>query len=162
MSDVVLGMAPKRSVALNVTAVVVSSESRAGTWLVKTGTGAVSVTRARASQATTSELVLGDPVGCVASIVMSGGGVTVIVVVAPLTVTIELDVDVLPAASVAVQVTVVVPPGKTAGASFVRIGEASKSSLALAPPRNRSEEHTSELQSQSNLVCRLLLEKKNI
>src|SRR2546427_5726814 len=36
----------------------------------------------------------------------------------------------------------------------------------LAPRRNRlpratrSEEHTSELQSQSNLVCRLLLEKK--
>src|SRR2546427_7663686 len=27
-------------------------------------------------------------------------------------------------------------------------------------PRARSEEHTSELQSQSNLVCRLLLEKK--
>src|SRR5256886_8588796 len=27
---------------------------------------------------------------------------------------------------------------------------------------NRSEEHTSELQSQSNLVCRLLLEKKNL
>src|SRR2546430_9076516 len=26
---------------------------------------------------------------------------------------------------------------------------------------DRSEEHTSELQSQSNLVCRLLLEKKN-
>src|SRR5688572_31107042 len=26
--------------------------------------------------------------------------------------------------------------------------------------RQRSEEHTSELQSQSNLVCRLLLEKK--
>src|SRR2546427_6538003 len=39
----------------------------------------------------------------------------------------------------------------------------------LAPPavqlrreRQRSEEHTSELQSQSNLVCRLLLEKKKI
>src|SRR2546430_9181314 len=34
----------------------------------------------------------------------------------------------------------------------------------LAPPARgsgaRSEEHTSELQSQSNLVCRLLLEKK--
>src|SRR2546430_4383311 len=32
-----------------------------------------------------------------------------------------------------------------------------------ADPRRpfRSEEHTSELQSQSNLVCRLLLEKKN-
>src|SRR5256886_3290305 len=28
--------------------------------------------------------------------------------------------------------------------------------------RSRSEEHTSELQSQSNLVCRLLLEKKTI
>src|SRR2546430_11932607 len=28
-------------------------------------------------------------------------------------------------------------------------------------PKPRSEEHTSELQSQSNLVCRLLLEKKN-
>src|SRR2546430_6864602 len=28
------------------------------------------------------------------------------------------------------------------------------------PRQARSEEHTSELQSQSNLVCRLLLEKK--
>src|SRR2546430_7331939 len=27
-------------------------------------------------------------------------------------------------------------------------------------PRRRSEEHTSELQSQSHLVCRLLLDKK--
>src|SRR5688572_31371377 len=32
---------------------------------------------------------------------------------------------------------------------------------ALAAKCNRSEEHTSELQSQSKLVCRLLLEKKN-
>src|SRR2546427_9171458 len=31
---------------------------------------------------------------------------------------------------------------------------------ARAVLRSRSEEHTSELQSQSNLVCRLLLEKK--
>src|SRR2546430_4746970 len=30
----------------------------------------------------------------------------------------------------------------------------------LGRQRPRSEEHTSELQSQSNLVCRLLLEKK--
>src|SRR2546430_8280198 len=30
----------------------------------------------------------------------------------------------------------------------------------LQSERRRSEEHTSELQSQSNLVCRLLLEKK--
>src|SRR2546430_12574395 len=29
-------------------------------------------------------------------------------------------------------------------------------------PSCRSEEHTSELQSQSNLVCRLLLEKKKV
>src|SRR5256885_6952858 len=29
-------------------------------------------------------------------------------------------------------------------------------------PRTRSEEHTSELQSPCNLVCRLLLEKKKI
>src|SRR2546430_4485550 len=32
----------------------------------------------------------------------------------------------------------------------------------VAPATGRSEEHTSELQSQSNLVCRLLLEKKKI
>src|SRR5256886_10378126 len=37
----------------------------------------------------------------------------------------------------------------------VRIGQP-----AAPLPRLRSEEHTSELQSQSNLVCRLLLEKK--
>src|SRR2546427_6387990 len=30
------------------------------------------------------------------------------------------------------------------------------------PRGGRSEEHTSELQSQSNLVCRLLLEKKKM
>src|SRR5688572_31909703 len=33
-------------------------------------------------------------------------------------------------------------------------------SMPTAADGNRSEEHTSELQSQSNLVCRLLLEKK--
>src|SRR2546430_4130179 len=32
--------------------------------------------------------------------------------------------------------------------------------LPSKTPESRSEEHTSELQSQSNLVCRLLLEKK--
>src|SRR5690606_41224386 len=37
-------------------------------------------------------------------------------------------------------------------------------SRASTPPigPNRSEEHTSELQSRENLVCRLLLEKKKI
>src|SRR2546427_3493279 len=33
--------------------------------------------------------------------------------------------------------------------------------ISFDPP-GRSEEHTSELQSQSNLVCRLLLEKKKV
>src|SRR2546430_12747570 len=33
-------------------------------------------------------------------------------------------------------------------------------SVLTSRTTNRSEEHTSELQSQSNLVCRLLLEKK--
>src|SRR2546430_6640118 len=44
------------------------------------------------------------------------------------------------------------------------VGSRSSTSLmtySLATSPERSEEHTSELQSQSNLVCRLLLEKKN-
>src|SRR5688572_30883012 len=35
-----------------------------------------------------------------------------------------------------------------------------KDVATMTPEQRRSEEHTSELQSQSNLVCRLLLEKK--
>src|SRR2546427_5415634 len=35
-----------------------------------------------------------------------------------------------------------------------------RAGLSLVCRARRSEEHTSELQSQSNLVCRLLLEKK--
>src|SRR2546430_6003567 len=35
-----------------------------------------------------------------------------------------------------------------------------KTVIEIVVPIARSEEHTSELQSQSNLVCRLLLEKK--
>src|SRR2546430_8319449 len=38
---------------------------------------------------------------------------------------------------------------------------ASKPATCKSERMDRSEEHTSELQSQSNLVCRLLLEKKN-
>src|SRR5258706_7256244 len=41
---------------------------------------------------------------------------------------------------------------------FAQIVPVSKN--ARACPRVRSEEHTSELQSLTNLVCRLLLEKK--
>src|SRR5256885_12860487 len=33
--------------------------------------------------------------------------------------------------------------------------------MRIGPQIDRSEEHTSELQSPCNLVCRLLLEKKN-
>src|SRR5207302_8698099 len=36
-----------------------------------------------------------------------------------------------------------------------------KGVLTFRHPEYRSEEHTSELQSRENLVCRLLLEKKN-
>src|SRR2546430_13199929 len=49
------------------------------------------------------------------------------------------------------------------------IGRYSRNLLAASARRapddiewTRSEEHTSELQSQSNLVCRLLLEKKKL
>src|SRR2546430_821235 len=47
--------------------------------------------------------------------------------------------------------------GKAAFAGAVRV-EANRITEVTAG--TRSEEHTSELQSQSNLVCRLLLEKK--
>src|SRR5262249_62133490 len=39
-------------------------------------------------------------------------------------------------------------------------GAARSEAVMPAPARQRSEEHTSELQSLTNLVCRLLLEKK--
>src|SRR2546430_11542625 len=42
----------------------------------------------------------------------------------------------------------------------VRLSRRAVSKLSMTETRSRSEEHTSELQSQSNLVCRLLLEKK--
>src|SRR5205085_9046222 len=41
-----------------------------------------------------------------------------------------------------------------------RHGRAGTPFFSSRDARGRSEEHTSELQSQSNLVCRLLLEKK--
>src|SRR5690606_41608493 len=50
----------------------------------------------------------------------------------------------------------------TCGSSFqIRTASAmAPDPLAGPPPPPRSEEHTSELQSRENLVCRLLLEKK--
>src|SRR5688572_31443390 len=46
-------------------------------------------------------------------------------------------------------------PGEELGSGGGRVQQP-----ARPPAPARSEEHTSELQSQSNLVCRLLLEKK--
>src|SRR5688572_32020983 len=59
------------------------------------------------------------------------------------------------------------PTSRTAGAGRGNGGRRARAVHRLrtrpGPGRlqHRSEEHTSELQSQSNLVCRLLLEKKN-
>src|SRR5712691_2942433 len=50
-------------------------------------------------------------------------------------------------------------PGLTTASPF-RIPASRSTSSHRYPVPRRSEEHTSELQSQSNLVCRLLLEKK--
>src|SRR2546430_10054759 len=52
------------------------------------------------------------------------------------------------------------PPGVTRSWSGSARRTAPHRRRAYRAPRARSEEHTSELQSQSNLVCRLLLEKK--
>src|SRR5260370_24863706 len=52
------------------------------------------------------------------------------------------------------------PHSCSAESAFVTgIGRNSRGEQAASPP-HRSEEHTSELQSHLNLVCRLLLEKK--
>src|SRR5438270_7481164 len=51
--------------------------------------------------------------------------------------------------------------GRAAGRRYGLAGEDASNQIARpCVVRRRSEEHTSELQSQSNLVCRLLLEKK--
>src|SRR5438132_8712872 len=42
------------------------------------------------------------------------------------------------------------------------LGQQDSACLQQAAAQGRSEEHTSELQSHSDLVCRLLLEKKKI
>src|SRR2546430_13165453 len=52
-------------------------------------------------------------------------------------------------------------PGSRCGEETTMSRSRSEGRLVYAVGVARSEEHTSELQSQSNLVCRLLLEKKN-
>src|SRR2546427_7423513 len=51
------------------------------------------------------------------------------------------------------------PQRRSAGCTILRLC-ALFHTAGFLPVGRRSEEHTSELQSQSNLVCRLLLEKK--
>src|SRR5437773_8990808 len=53
------------------------------------------------------------------------------------------------------------PPGRPRGEVAGEVpGRAHPGDDRLPRRRNRSEEHTSELQSHHDLVCRLLLEKK--
>src|SRR5690349_23934208 len=51
-------------------------------------------------------------------------------------------------------------PGPSPGLRHQREGVPAGGAGLLAAPGGRSEEHTSELQSRRDLVCRLLLEKK--
>src|SRR2546430_10301484 len=57
--------------------------------------------------------------------------------------------------------------GRRAGGARARRGHAlarnrRRAGVAVSTATTRSEEHTSELQSQSNIVCRLLLETKKV
>src|SRR5688572_31442071 len=51
--------------------------------------------------------------------------------------------------------------GQTSPEKVKLISASSEEAVVEVGGQRRSEEHTSELQSQSNLVCRLLLEKKH-
>src|SRR2546427_5689606 len=51
-------------------------------------------------------------------------------------------------------------PGATNLVTGLATAHMDSSPVVAITGQDRSEEHTSELQSQSNLVCRLLLEKK--
>src|SRR5690606_39588880 len=53
-----------------------------------------------------------------------------------------------------------IPPERVLILTSRDIAPAIRSVTKDVPDANRSEEHTSELQSRENLVCRLLLEKK--
>src|SRR5688572_31593338 len=53
-------------------------------------------------------------------------------------------------------------PEGARGPEWARFQQAFGAAGLSAQQVERSEEHTSELQSQSNLVCRLLLEKKKL
>src|SRR5688572_9981340 len=65
-----------------------------------------------------------------------------------------------PTAELLVTVTPLLNESVTVSGSAPSIESTPGSGITSLSGRDRSEEHTSELQSQSNLVCRLLLEKK--
>src|SRR2546428_8526377 len=52
------------------------------------------------------------------------------------------------------------PISRSAAGGLPRVREPRRAQQLARPAPERSEEHTSELQSRSDLVCRLLLEKK--
>src|SRR5688572_32236089 len=66
----------------------------------------------------------------------------------------DLDESTTPSLSESSHASPTPSPSVSACVAFETAGQLSHSS--------RSEEHTSELQSQSNLVCRLLLQKKTL
>src|SRR2546427_4582589 len=67
--------------------------------------------------------------------------------------------DALPISCVA-ETAGTLPSAQGAATPWARRSGPGAGPAARSSCRRRSEEHTSELQSQSNLVCRLLLEKK--
>src|SRR2546421_6451123 len=71
--------------------------------------------------------------------------------------TLFRSVVLLIALAAALSAVVPFPPIIRAGVTLFTITGVAAIAIAIA----RSEEHTSELQSRSDLVCRLLLEKKN-
>src|SRR5206468_11500576 len=64
------------------------------------------------------------------------------------------------AESVGVDVTHYLVLAAVVSAAMAGLAGSLRALHALREPGGRSEEHTSELQSRSDLVCRLLLEKK--
>src|SRR5690606_41275178 len=60
------------------------------------------------------------------------------------------------------EITALIGPSGCGKSTFLRSLNRMNDTIASARASgDRSEEHTSELQSRENLVCRLLLEKKN-
>src|SRR5690242_21084643 len=68
--------------------------------------------------------------------------------------------DALPISSLSASFGIEPSTTRTNGSSSPR-SALNHHSMNVSAPSTRSEEHTSELQSHVNLVCRLLLEKKN-